>query len=97
MAELERFLHDQPSRTPTLIKAALYHVQLETIHPFLYGTGRRVTLGGLVFDRPRLGLSRAQSGSSSRTERDGVIGNALLETFVVTVDYTRRTLVLERP
>jgi len=63
----------------------------------LAGAGRRVTLGGLVFDRPRLGLSRAQSGSSSRTERDGIIGNALLETFVVTVDYTRRTLVLERP
>ena len=35
--------------------------------------------------------------SSSRSERDGIIGNALLESFVVTVDYARRTLVLERP
>jgi Fic family protein len=40
MAALEQFLHDQPQRTPTLIKAALAHVQFETIHPFLDGNGR---------------------------------------------------------
>jgi Fic family protein len=40
MAQLERFLHDQPTRTPTLIKAALAHAQFETIHPFLDGNGR---------------------------------------------------------
>ena len=40
MGQLERFLHDQPQRTPTLIKAALAHVQFETIHPFLDGNGR---------------------------------------------------------
>ena len=40
MAKLESFLHDQPSRTPTLIKAALGHAQFETIHPFLDGNGR---------------------------------------------------------
>lgn len=40
MDNLERFLHDQPRRTPTLVKAALAHVQFETIHPFLDGNGR---------------------------------------------------------
>jgi Fic family protein len=40
MSELERYLHDMPTRTPPLIKAALAHVQLETIHPFLDGNGR---------------------------------------------------------
>ncbi|MBN1850813.1 MAG: Fic family protein [Deltaproteobacteria bacterium] len=40
MAELERFLHDRPEHTPVLQKAALAHVQFETIHPFLDGNGR---------------------------------------------------------
>jgi Fic family protein len=36
----ERFLHDRPEVTPPLVKAALAHVQFETIHPFLDGNGR---------------------------------------------------------
>lgn len=40
MGALEKFLHDVPVRTPTLIKAALAHVQFETVHPFLDGNGR---------------------------------------------------------
>jgi Fic family protein len=40
MSQLERWLHDDPERTPPLIKAALGHVQFETIHPFLDGNGR---------------------------------------------------------
>jgi len=40
MAQLEGFLHDTGNPYPTLIKAALAHVQFETIHPFLDGNGR---------------------------------------------------------
>ncbi len=40
MGALELFLHNQPEKTPTLVKAALAHVQFETIHPFLDGNGR---------------------------------------------------------
>ena len=40
MGKLELFLHDQPEATPILLKAALAHVQFETIHPFLDGNGR---------------------------------------------------------
>lgn len=40
MSKLELFLHDQPETTPVLLKAALAHVQFETIHPFLDGNGR---------------------------------------------------------
>ena len=40
MNQLELFLHDVPEPTPPLLKAALAHVQFETIHPFLDGNGR---------------------------------------------------------
>ena len=40
MSKLEFFLHDQSEPTPVLLKAALAHVQFETIHPFLDGNGR---------------------------------------------------------
>lgn len=40
MGDLERFIHDQPHPTSILLKAALVHVQFETIHPFLDGNGR---------------------------------------------------------
>jgi Fic family protein len=40
LKHFERFLHDAPEPTPPLVKAALAHVQFETIHPFLDGNGR---------------------------------------------------------
>ena len=40
LKHLERFLNDEPEQTPPLLKAALAHVQFETIHPFLDGNGR---------------------------------------------------------
>ena len=40
LGPFEHFLHDQPEPVPSLIKAALAHVQFETIHPFLDGNGR---------------------------------------------------------
>jgi Fic family protein len=40
LQSLEHFLNDEPEPTPPLLKAALAHVQFETIHPFLDGNGR---------------------------------------------------------
>ncbi len=40
MGALEIFLHENRLDLPTLVKAALAHVQFETIHPFLDGNGR---------------------------------------------------------
>lgn len=40
MAALEAFFHNTDDGLPTLVRAALAHVQFETIHPFLDGNGR---------------------------------------------------------
>ncbi|MDH0867096.1 Fic/DOC family N-terminal domain-containing protein [Mitsuaria sp. GD03876] len=40
LSDLEKFLNDQPRRHGPLAKAALAHLQFETIHPYLDGNGR---------------------------------------------------------
>ena len=40
LTSFEKFLNDEPEATSPLLKAALAHVQFETIHPFLDGNGR---------------------------------------------------------
>ena len=40
MASLERAIHARDEGLPVLVKAALVHLQFETIHPFLDGNGR---------------------------------------------------------
>lgn len=40
MSDLEQFLHADGDGIPVLVRAALAHVQFESIHPFLDGNGR---------------------------------------------------------
>lgn len=40
MGAFEKFLHGDPEKVPTLMKAGLIHAQFESIHPFLDGNGR---------------------------------------------------------
>lgn len=40
LSQLEKFIHNQPVKTSAVEKAALVHVQFETLHPFLDGNGR---------------------------------------------------------
>lgn len=40
MGELEKFIYAEEPSLPVLVKAALIHVQFESIHPFLDGNGR---------------------------------------------------------
>src|SRR5215216_5790149 len=57
MASLERAIHARDEGLPVLVKAALAHVQFETIHPFLDGNGRvgRLLISLMLFDAGVLG------------------------------------------
>ena len=56
MRDLELFLHAENDNLPVLVRAALAHVQFETIHPFLDGNGRvgRLLISLLLFSAGRL-------------------------------------------
>jgi Uncharacterized conserved protein len=63
MGQLEHCIHGTPDGThslPLLVRAALAHVQFETIHPFLDGNGRlgRLLIDAEVLQQPMLWLSR---------------------------------------
>ena len=57
MASLERSIHTEDDGLPALVKAALAHVQFETVHPFLDGNGRvgRLLISLMLFDAGMLG------------------------------------------
>lgn len=64
LGNLEQYLHSDSRNAPILLKAAIAHVQFETIHPFLDGNGRlgRLLITFLlcaerVLDQPLLYLS----------------------------------------
>jgi Fic family protein len=40
LADMERFIHDNGTELPPMVRVALIHAQFETIHPFLDGNGR---------------------------------------------------------
>jgi hypothetical protein len=69
MGALELFFHDQPEHTSVLLKAALAHVQFETIHPFF--DGNRAFIDN--------GRNRARKASSSDLSAGG--GSGCKKTF----------------
>ncbi|MBP6869651.1 Fic family protein [Candidatus Babeliales bacterium] len=64
MSDLEKYINEENSDLPVLIKAGLAHLQFETIHPFLDGNGRigrlliiLILIDGKLLDSPVLYIS----------------------------------------
>jgi Fic family protein len=104
LTNLEKFLHDEPTRISPLLKAGIAHVQFETIHPFLDGNGR---LGRLlitfvlcaegVLSQPLLYLSlylkshREQYYDALQRVRTHGEWNAWLEFYLEGIEEVART------
>jgi hypothetical protein len=56
---------------------------------------QEVSIGDWTFDHPRVEAQHAPSGSGAFTSTDGLIGNTLLQRFVLFVDYPHRRLLLK--
>lgn len=71
ITDWERFV-DEPSRLPTLVRAALMHYQFETIHPFLDGNGRigRLLVGLMLIVEGRLSGPLLYLSGYLETHRD---------------------------
>jgi hypothetical protein len=76
----------QGTRAPSLASGELKLVEVPV---------DRVSLTKWTFDRPQVLAFREPTGSGAFTESDGLIGNALLARFNLTVDYPRKRLLLE--
>lgn len=57
---------------------------------------RKLSLGGVMVDRPIAGLSAAKVGSFADEGSDGNVGSGLLKRFAVTFDYAHRHLYLRQ-
>jgi Fic/DOC family len=66
MGALEKFLHREREDLPILVKAALVHVQFETIHPL---PGRKRTTGPLVDYAYRAGDTQQERRRPETFER----------------------------
>jgi Fic family protein len=101
LGALEKFLHDESF--PSLIRAALAHVQFETIHPFLDGNGRigRLLITLLLchdhtIPQPLLYLSlylkqhRSEYYDLLQRVRESGDWEAWLDFFLIGVDETAR-------
>jgi Fic family protein len=106
MAALEGFYHDTRQHTSILIKAALAHVQFETIHPFLDGNGRLgrllialILCADKILQEPLLYLSlyfkshrKEYYALLQRVRADGD-WEAWVDFFAEAVDYTARQAI----
>jgi Aspartyl protease len=65
------------------------------LQPLIDVPVQEVSIGDWTFDHPRVEAQREPSGSGAYPSTDGLIGNTLLQRFVLFVDYPHRRLLLK--